>query len=354
MSFRSVLFGSCAAIISASAAAAADATVVAEPEPVEYVRVCDAYGAGFFYIPGTETCLKIMGYVRYDIRAGDDSYTGAERDTWSKRSRATLRFDARSDTELGTLRSYIETQIQYTNGDTVSYLPHAYIELGGFRIGATDSQFSSWTNYAGDLINDDVIGYGPYSDAPTSQVNYTFKGGNGFSAMIGLEQGSEGDFGYSDEELEKNYVIDDYIPDIVGGLKLEQGWGSISAVAGYDALDETWAGKVRVDVEFTEKFSGFLMGGYQSDWDSAIGVNSYYANWEGDYALWAGLSAKVSDKATLNGQVAYEEYGNLSASLNVRYKAIPGFDITPEITYTSYDDDRGDPIEGRLRLQRNF
>ena len=62
----------------------------------------------------------------------------------------------------------------------------------------------------------------------------------------------------------------------------------------------------------------------------------------------------MSDKATLNGQVAYEEYGNLSASLNVRYKAIAGFDITPEITYTSYDDDRGDPIEGRLRLQRNF
>ncbi len=354
MILKSILLGACAAIVSATAAAAADATAVVAPEPVEYVRVCDAYGMGFFYIPGTETCLKISGYVRYDIRAGDNSYTGAERDTWSKRSRATLRFDARSDTELGTLRSYIETQIQYTNGDTVSYLPHAYIELGGFRIGTTDSQFSSWTNYAGDLINDDVIGYGPYSDAPTNQVNYTFAGGNGLSAMIGLEQGSDGDFGYSDEELVKSYVIDDYMPHVVGGLKLEQGWGSVSAVAGYDALDETWAGKVRVDVTFTEMFSGFFMGGYQSDWDNVVGVNSYYANWEGDYALWAGLSAKLWEKATLNGQVGYEEYGNISASLNVRYKAIPGFDITPEITYTSYDDDRGDPIEGRLRLQRNF
>jgi hypothetical protein len=56
----------------------------------------------------------------------------------------------------------------------------------------------------------------------------------------------------------------------------------------------------------------------------------------------------------LNGQVAYEEYGNISASLNVRHKAIPNFDIAPAISYTSYDDDRGDPIEGRLRLQRNF
>lgn len=109
----------------------------------------------------------------------------------------------------------------------------------------------------------------------------------------------------------------------------------------YDALDESWAGKARVDVEFTDTISGFLMGGYQSDW-------------EGDYAFWAGLAAKLTDKATLNGQVAYEEYGNISAALNVRYKLVPGFDVIPEISYTSYDDDRGDPIEGRLRLQRNF
>jgi Porin subfamily len=34
-------------------------------EPVDYVRVCDTYGTGFFYIPGTETCLKISGRVGY-------------------------------------------------------------------------------------------------------------------------------------------------------------------------------------------------------------------------------------------------------------------------------------------------
>ncbi|SFJ21703.1 Porin subfamily protein, partial [Phyllobacterium sp. CL33Tsu] len=50
------------AVLVTTSAYAADAVVVAEPEPVEYVRVCDAYGAGFFYIPGTETCLKVNGY----------------------------------------------------------------------------------------------------------------------------------------------------------------------------------------------------------------------------------------------------------------------------------------------------
>ena len=41
-------------------------------EPVEYVRVCDAYGSGFFYIPGSETCLRFDGYARYQINGNED------------------------------------------------------------------------------------------------------------------------------------------------------------------------------------------------------------------------------------------------------------------------------------------
>lgn len=39
-------------------------TVRAE-EPVDYVRICDAYGSGYYYIPGTETCLRIRGGLGY-------------------------------------------------------------------------------------------------------------------------------------------------------------------------------------------------------------------------------------------------------------------------------------------------
>ncbi|MDM3740665.1 porin, partial [Proteus mirabilis] len=68
--------------------------------------------------------------------------------TYFKRSRAVVRFDARSETELGTLRSYIETQFNYDNGaNKGASIPHAYIELGGFRIGTTDEVFGSWTGY---------------------------------------------------------------------------------------------------------------------------------------------------------------------------------------------------------------
>ncbi len=115
MNIKSLLLGSTAALVAVTGARAADAVVVAEPEPVEYVRICDAYGAGFFYIPGTETCLKVRGYVRAQIHAGDDAYTGVDRGTYDWRARALLRFHARSETELGTLRSYAELRYNFNN-----------------------------------------------------------------------------------------------------------------------------------------------------------------------------------------------------------------------------------------------
>ena len=69
MKLKSLLIGSAAILAASSAARAADAIVV-EPEPVEYVRVCDMYGTGFFYIPGTETCIKFDGYVRSTYATG--------------------------------------------------------------------------------------------------------------------------------------------------------------------------------------------------------------------------------------------------------------------------------------------
>ncbi|MBB3147929.1 hypothetical protein FHS21_004364 [Phyllobacterium trifolii] len=371
MNIKSLLIGSAAALVAVSGARAADAVVVAEPEPVEYVRVCDAYGAGFFYIPGTETCLKISGYVRYDAKGGDDVYSGGNvgakgNETWYKRTRGEVRFDARSETELGTLRSYIQGRFQYTNGeDDGATLPQAWIELGGFRIGTADELFGSWTGYAGNVINDDVINY---QSGQSNQVSYTFTGGNGFSAMIGAEQGSDGVTG-----LGGNYVIEDYMPHVLAGAKFEQSWGGISGVVGYDSNVEEFAGKIRLDVKFNEMFSAFLMGGYQSgydnDFDAVTGAvdqdsRNWFGTWEGDWAAWGGITAKVTDKASINAQAAWEDEGTYALALNVAYELVPGFTITPEINYTKFDGAReaasidnggnDDAFGGMIRFQRNF
>ena len=61
---KSLILGSATALVAMSGAQAADLPVKAKP--VEYVRICSLYGAGFYYIPGTDTCIKIGGYLRVD------------------------------------------------------------------------------------------------------------------------------------------------------------------------------------------------------------------------------------------------------------------------------------------------
>ena len=50
-----LLLGSAAGLVAVSAGQAADLPVKAKP--VEYVKVCSLYGAGFYYMPGTDICL---------------------------------------------------------------------------------------------------------------------------------------------------------------------------------------------------------------------------------------------------------------------------------------------------------
>ncbi|KAB2696499.1 porin, partial [Brucella lupini] len=228
MNIKSLLLGSAAALVAASGAQAADAIVAPEPEAVEYVRVCDAYGAGYFYIPGTETCLRIHGYVRYDAKGGDRVYARTpgdlDRDTWGKNARATLRFSTASETELGTLKTFTELRYNWNGGgdgeedaygsSENSSLRYAYIQLGGLRVGLDESAFVTFPGYLGNVINDDVILAGGYR---TNLISYTFTGGNGFSATVALEEGGEG------------YVVNDYVPHVVGGVKYAGGWGAIAA-----------------------------------------------------------------------------------------------------------------------------
>src|SRR5260370_9005006 len=59
---KSLLLGTAAGLVAVAGAQAADMPVKAAP--VQYVKICSLYGDGFYYIPGTDICLKIGGYVR--------------------------------------------------------------------------------------------------------------------------------------------------------------------------------------------------------------------------------------------------------------------------------------------------
>lgn len=358
MAIKTLLLSSTAALLAATATHAADAIVAAEPEPMEYVRVCDAFGEGFFYIPGTETCLKIGGYVRFDSNYGESPYDGTS-NGWDAFTRGTLTFDARNDTEFGTLGSFIELRSDTNNiTDFETYLNAAFITLSGLRAGYGDSRFDIWLNSAGNIINDDVI---DYTGDRTNQISYTFGDEEkGFSALIGLEEGSGSyDTGFAPVPT-VNYDGAD-IPHIIGGVKYAGDWGSIAAIGGYDTEAEAFGGKARLDVIFNSVFSAWIMGGYQSDWDNDNGPGgtrrlNYYGPWLGDWAAWGGFAIQVHEKASINAQAAYEEDGTFAAALNLDYAFVEGLKFQPELNYTDFDGLRGsgDAIGGTIRFQRDF
>src|SRR6188508_1721408 len=109
---KSLLLVSAAGLVAVSGAQAADLPVKAKP--VEYVKVCSLYGAGFYYIPGTDICMKVGGYVRYQVNigtgnsisAGPFSGTGGFNnrvvvDDYAQRTRAVATFDTRQQTAYG-------------------------------------------------------------------------------------------------------------------------------------------------------------------------------------------------------------------------------------------------------------
>ena len=79
---KSLILGSAAGLVAMSGAQAADLPVKAKA--VEYVRICSLYGAGFYYIPGTDTCIKLGGYLRVDVLANTNSATTPATPTWRR------------------------------------------------------------------------------------------------------------------------------------------------------------------------------------------------------------------------------------------------------------------------------
>lgn len=368
------IFHSCAIILAATTCSyAADTVIMPEPEAVEYVRVCDAYGAGYFYIPGTETCLRIGGYVRYQVAIGDDPYTGERlgftdddgefRKTWDKLARFTLRTYTASETELGTLKTFTENRFNFSNGVQAAHtLNFAYMQLGGLRIGLDESAFHTFTGYLGDVINDDVVSAGFYR---TNLISYTFAASSGFSAILSLEQGGDrGQSNYYNEAARRwmwrniDNRINSYMPHIVAGLKFEQGWGGIAGSAAYDSNLREWAAKVRLDINMTDALSVWVQGGYAS-YEENEGM---YGSWGGRWAVWGGAKLKATDSATFNLQAAYEDWGKTAIAANVAYELVPGFTITPEFNYTTWKKDHPariisgekDAVAGVVRFQRSF
>ena len=380
MKIKSLLLGSTAALAVVSGAQAADAIVAAQPEPVDYVKVCDAFGTGYFYIPGTETCLKIGGMIREDLGFGDlnAQYSHSFDDPQFPRAanakpgtfwhnRLELYTDTNANTELGVLHTYTNVRFDYysqqptyvsrgyqgagnPNG-TKATLKYAYIELGGFRVGKTESEFTRLAfygnGYAGGVIDDTLVPYGPFD---TQQISYTYKN-SGFSAVIAAE--TDGGVGRDG--------AGDYVPSVLGGLAYNNGTFGGAVIGAYDDLTHQGAVKARVDGKFG-KVSGFLMGGWSTNgsWSDGYEVPSnQFARWGGDWAVWGGLSADLAQKVSANLQLSYDDVKTFGAAGNLVFHVVPGFNVTTEVDYRHLENpiasyDQGSQWGGMVRFQRSF
>src|SRR5262247_1455948 len=200
MTAMKTLLLSSASVLVAFGAQAADLPVKAKP--VEYVKICSLYGEGFYYIPGTDICLKIGGYVRAEYRwnatgGGQPHYTGAggaqDRSVspYSMRHRAHFNFDSRTQTAYGVLRTYVAVHVENRDQGTVTVNPtRAFIQWAGFTFGHT----KSFTDVPGTPAEDSFKSLFQNENASdtdalgTNQIAYTWELGNGMTLNIGADE----------------------------------------------------------------------------------------------------------------------------------------------------------------------
>jgi hypothetical protein len=238
---KSLLLGAAAGLVALSGAQAADLPVKAKP--VEYVKICSAYGAGFYYIPGTDICLRVGGYVYYEfgvkgsaavasILQAADGIHNHSYNYFNSRSSVRAILDARNNTAYGTLRAYMSVGIQNINGTNLEGLDAGFIQFAGFTWGFTNSFFS----FA-------YPGYGIVASHMTDWAwlgvfAYTAQLGNGVSATLSMEDPQNrradingviaatptvGGFTYTAGGAAYGGR---WMPDVVANVRVDQAWGS--------------------------------------------------------------------------------------------------------------------------------
>ena len=254
---KSLLLGSAAGLAALTGAQAADLPVKAKP--VEYVKICSLYGAGFYYIPGTDTCIRIGGHIRAEINfnaggSGTQAWAvGADgratqtrdRDFFTTRTRGYLFADTRTQTSYGTLRTFqtyrltVDTPAGTAAVSTQVNLDNAIVQWAGFTIGRLGPSFldSPWV-YSTNYLNGHL---GSADQSPNGFVlAYTHQFGNGISGSIALEDpkhvfrgsfnGSSIAGGVNLAGLPGAFTGPDTRggntwPDIIGQLRIDQAWG---------------------------------------------------------------------------------------------------------------------------------
>nr|WP_321526439.1 porin [uncultured Cohaesibacter sp.] len=356
MNIKSLILGSAAALVAGGAAQAADLPVA---EPVDYVKVCDAYGAGYFFIPGTDTCLKISGKVEFGIQNGFQNYNGIQGKSVNEVGyyvETTLAFDAKEETEFGTLAAHIEYDNDTNAGATGGSIAKggkgmafdkAYLQLGGLYAGLTDSI----VDFNAGLYYDD-FGIG-HDDLQS--IGYVAALGNGVTATVALEEYTSNTGGAGTT-----------MPSLAARLAVSQGWGSANvaaaiyqsryAAAAFSA-DLGYIVGAEASFNLMEGLTFGIAGGYENGYTND-GAGNLWSKW----AVSGGFEYALADNMKIGidaGYVDYDEaaYKTWGTSAQLTYYPVKNLEVGARVGYEKTDFDVGadwDDVAGKLYLKRTF
>ena len=367
---KSLVLGSAAGLIAMSGAQAADLPVKAKA--VEYVRICSLYGAGFFYIPGTDTCIKLGGYVRVDTTFNGNTYGGPAwsgdlgqqnryRDYFASRSRMALTVDTRTATEYGVVRTFGQADFQFNNFGGSTSNPTAlatfdanrlssagggyvavemvFIQFAGFTFGKSASAYATpWNGYPGNN-NSFLLGGADYVTG-VNNIQYTAQFGNGVSATIGLDDptvfnrtavlnlGVAG----SATGAGANAYGGTHVPDIVGNIRVDQAWGlfQLSGMAHLVNASYNILGAGGVPTALSE-----ISGHPEDKWGGAVMAALQIKNiptGAGDDLKIDVSYSKGDTKAVISTSSASPSFAMFGGSGNGAYQSI-GFGQTADAVY---------------------
>ncbi|MCK1571215.1 porin [Bradyrhizobium sp. 174] len=358
---KGFILGSAAMLVTAGAQAA-DLPVKAKA--VEYVKICSLYGAGFYYIPGTDTCIKLGGYARFwtTLRSNSaaypaDSYLGGAQNRLSNyytmRSREALSIDTRTATEYGMVRTFFQGAFSWTSGGYAGvgttatngataydarnpagsgsgqvsngslWLQDAFIQFAGFTLGKAQSQFSApWADYPGNWY--ELAGSSGWERV--NQLTYTADFGQGVTASFSA-QDQVANFttnvwnvsgatvaGLATGVYGASNIGGSRAPDLVATVRVDQAWGLFQASfaahdnhAGYYGAAETsgyaadkWGWAGQVSLSIKNLPTGL---------GDSINMSGVYTNGASRYSFNSFMSTAFAMYGGTNLPGAYQSVG---------------------------------------------
>ena len=244
------------------------------------MKICNLYGDGFYYLPGTSICVKIGGYVRAEFgylggasmtseqwnggntlntaaNSGPNGYnTRWDGNDFIMRSRAYISMDTRQQTDLGVIRTYLNIGLNYDSpaaGAAAIFSGNrAFVQFAGFTFGLAQSFFDFYSipasSYWGTIASDT-------GDGGWKVAAYTVGLGNGIASTFSLEEPRR--IGIIDTNSDANNPFTLFgsavaqagntttagadsakirFPDMVYALRIDQVWGSAQVMfAAHDA-----------------------------------------------------------------------------------------------------------------------